>query len=290
MCLGQAKIVGFGEAMLRLTPLASGPAMYGRGEPSARANFMQSVGGDELNVAVIPAHGCPVCGPAMRGADKCVVCDVRGACCAPVLGVCPPHADCPQPLGPKHGVGVRLARWVHGYVGVVVATARAYDACFPATAAWCGGRHARFFRFSVSECACMVRVHVHVHVHVCAGGIPGDIVLHSAIDAGVAVGHVRTDAAPGAEVGLFTVLPDQKRVFYQRRLSSFARQDTATPYPWAEVFAGPTWLHATGITPLCSEEAFLHWDAHLTAARAAGVPIRYGGPADLSPLGARGAG
>ena len=37
---------------MRLTPLDQGPAMYGRGKPSARANFMQSVGGDELNVTV----------------------------------------------------------------------------------------------------------------------------------------------------------------------------------------------------------------------------------------------
>ena len=48
----QAKVVSFGEAMVRLTPLDHGSSMYGRGKPSARANFMQSVGGDELNVTV----------------------------------------------------------------------------------------------------------------------------------------------------------------------------------------------------------------------------------------------
>jgi hypothetical protein len=44
--------VTFGEAMLRLSPVNDGPAMYGRGNPSARAAFMRAVGGDELNVSV----------------------------------------------------------------------------------------------------------------------------------------------------------------------------------------------------------------------------------------------
>ncbi len=82
-------------------------------------------------------------------------------------------------------------------------------------------------------------------------------------------------------MGLFTVLPDQKRVFYQRRLSSFARAAPEVPYPWDAVFAGAsagagTWLHATGITPLCSDAAHAHWNAHLVAAREKGVPIRLG--------------
>lgn len=45
-------VVTFGEGMLRLSPVNDGPAMYGRGNPSARAAFMRAVGGDELNVAV----------------------------------------------------------------------------------------------------------------------------------------------------------------------------------------------------------------------------------------------
>ena len=59
--LPEIMFVTFGEAMLRLSPVNEGPAMYGRGNPSARAAFMRAVGGDELNVSVrvppsLPSH------------------------------------------------------------------------------------------------------------------------------------------------------------------------------------------------------------------------------------------
>lgn len=59
--------VTFGEAMLRLSPVNDGPAMYGRGNPSARAAFMRAVGGDELNVSVSPclARVLPSCRPLL---------------------------------------------------------------------------------------------------------------------------------------------------------------------------------------------------------------------------------
>lgn len=45
--------------------------------------------------------------------------------------------------------------------------------------------------------------------------VAGDVVRYCAEDAGVDIKHVVTDESDGADVGLFTVLPDQQRVWYQ---------------------------------------------------------------------------
>ena len=88
---------------------------------------------------------------------------------------------------------------------------------------------------------------------------------------------MRFDGSAEADVGLFSVLPDQKRVFYQRRMSSFARALTDVSFPWADILGtGDVWYHATGITPLCSENAYVHWNQSLVKARELGVPIRCG--------------
>ncbi len=103
--------------------------------------------------------------------------------------------------------------------------------------------------------------------------------MHTAVDAGVAIDHLRVDSSAEAELGLFSMLPDQKRVAYQRRMSSFARASVDVAFPWRDIFAATAagtglWYHATGITPLCSSNAHFHWDQSLTAAKELGIPIR----------------
>eukprot|EP00501_MAST-03F_sp_TOSAG23-6_P001954 GSMAST32.ASY1.ANO1.2038.1 assembled CDS len=76
------------------------------------------------------------------------------------------------------------------------------------------------------------------------------VVFKCAEDVGVGINHVHID--PKGEMGIFYVLPDEKRVQYQRRTSSFW---VAQPnFNWYNIFTSPIlcdWVHATGITPLC---------------------------------------
>ena len=75
------------------------------------------------------------------------------------------------------------------------------------------------------------------------------------------------------DLGIFWVLPEEKRVHYQRRNGVFARQDPST-LDWPTLFNTPNaWLHMTGITPLISEPARQSWDLAMQHAVSAGIPI-----------------
>lgn len=75
---GVIMFVTFGEAMLRLSPVNDGPAMYGRGNPSARAAFMRAVGGDELNVSVRRFCACLLA--VFRLGRRVAACGLRSGC------------------------------------------------------------------------------------------------------------------------------------------------------------------------------------------------------------------
>jgi Entner-Doudoroff aldolase len=111
-----------------------------------------------------------------------------------------------------------------------------------------------------------------------------DIVRTVAADAGVDTSLCHGSASPQHDLGAFTVLPLQRAVHYSRKDSAFWRDQPTGGYDWAGAFAGgggggsggtdvATWLHATGITPLCGPDAVTHWLSHLKAAAAANVPV-----------------
>ena len=78
----------------------------------------------------------------------------------------------------------------------------------------------------------------------------------------------------GGDLGIFTVLPEQQTVHYQRRHSAFALHEPGS-LDWPSLLhvdgAAP-WLHVTGITPLVSAPARQSWDGALHAAARAGLP------------------
>ena len=84
----------------------------------------------------------------------------------------------------------------------------------------------------------------------------GKVPVMCAEDAGVDASRVV--AAPGALMGCFHVLPDERRVHYERAGSAFAKADEAA---LLACVGGATcaWRHATGITPLLSAAARAAW-------------------------------
>eukprot|EP00940_MAST-03C_sp_MAST-3C-sp2_P002394 g2394.t1 len=171
-------LVSFGESMLRFAPTTRGANKWGRGEPSARAAVMSSVGGDELNVSV----------------------------------------------------ALSKISWKAQYVTIVPKS------------------------------------------------VLGDIIMNCAKDAGVDTTFSLTDASERAELGSFYVIPDEKRVQYQRQHSSFWRQDWPDLFDWRDIILKSSqrhrvWVHQTGITPLCGVGAKENWKALMTACIALGTPI-----------------
>jgi Entner-Doudoroff aldolase len=94
-------------------------------------------------------------------------------------------------------------------------------------------------------------------------------------DAGVDTSRCHESTPSQHDIGAFTILPRQKAVHYSRKDSAFWRDQPADGYDWAGTFTQPgiTWLHATGITPLCGSDATSQWLAHLNAAAEAHVPV-----------------
>eukprot|EP00946_MAST-07B_sp_MAST-7B-sp1_P005192 g5192.t1 len=102
-----------------------------------------------------------------------------------------------------------------------------------------------------------------------------DIVRAVAADVGVGLSHCHETSPGEHDIGAFTLLPREKTVHYSRKDSAFWRAQPSEGYKWSSAFEGKgvTWLHATGITPLCGADATAHWIAHLKAAAAAKVPV-----------------
>ena len=101
-------------------------------------------------------------------------------------------------------------------------------------------------------------------------GPMGDVITESCRHYGVEFDGVRADG----DVGIFTVLPEEKRVHYQRRNAVFAQQDPQL-LDWQKLFGGvPTpWLHMTGITPLISPQSRESWDNALAEAKNSAIPV-----------------
>ncbi|CAE7302995.1 kdgK, partial [Symbiodinium pilosum] len=74
------------------------------------------------------------------------------------------------------------------------------------------------------------------------------------------------------DIGIFTILPAQKTVHYQRRHSVFA-QHAPQSLDWDALLSDASWLHLTGITPLVSTAARQSWSNALRAAEKRRVPI-----------------
>lgn len=100
----------------------------------------------------------------------------------------------------------------------------------------------------------------------------GEVVRRSGVDAGVCMDLVVTDEKDSAEMGVFYVLPEEGRVHYQRRHSSFAVQRPGL-FDWSKSLGGASWLHLTGITPMLGEGCASNWVAAAQAAGAAQIPI-----------------
>jgi 2-keto-3-deoxy-6-phosphogluconate aldolase/sugar/nucleoside kinase (ribokinase family) len=98
----------------------------------------------------------------------------------------------------------------------------------------------------------------------------GDVLTESCKHHGVTFAGERVDG----EVGIFTVLPEEGTVHYQRRQSAFALHDPKTLH-WPSLLktGGLPWLHVTGITPLISAPSRESWDAAIVEASALSIPI-----------------
>ena len=100
-------------------------------------------------------------------------------------------------------------------------------------------------------------------------GPMGDAITDSCAHHGVEYAGPRVEG----DLGVFVVLPEEKRVHYQRRNAAFAQHDPST-LDWAALLDAPTpWLHMTGITPLVSDAARQSWDGALAHAIGAKIPI-----------------
>lgn len=100
-------------------------------------------------------------------------------------------------------------------------------------------------------------------------GPMGQVVSSSATDSGVDTSMILL--TPDADVGTFTVLPEQRTVHYQRRRSAFSLHDPGR-LDWSKSFSGQEWLHMTGITPMIASSPRESWHNALRQAREKGVP------------------
>eukprot|EP00750_Incisomonas_marina_P009107 INCI15810.2.p1 GENE.INCI15810.2~~INCI15810.2.p1 ORF type:complete len:370 (+),score=69.12 INCI15810.2:68-1177(+) len=106
-------------------------------------------------------------------------------------------------------------------------------------------------------------------------GPNGEYVANACVDQGMSTDRIRF--VDDADVGVFWVIPTEKRVLYQRKYSAFWINQTEEDFDWGAIFApakGLTkWLHATGITPLCGQVAPKVWTAHIEEAVRQGVTV-----------------
>lgn len=114
-------------------------------------------------------------------------------------------------------------------------------------------------------------------VTVLPAGIMGDMVIDCSTHAGVQMEHALRDDHDTANLGLFFVIPDEKRVQYQRRNSSFGRQSASNLFDWRKILLQESdsrvWVHMTGITPLCGTGARENWRAMVATASALQLPV-----------------
>ena len=118
-------------------------------------------------------------------------------------------------------------------------------------------------------------------VSIVPSGPLGDVVARCASDAGVSIDRVSRPASEdgGAQIGIFFVLPEQRRVEYVRRASAFCEQTMASArFDWDTVLRDSAggrnvYVHATGITPMLGDGACGNWTKSMAAAERLGVPV-----------------
>ena len=96
------------------------------------------------------------------------------------------------------------------------------------------------------------------------------LILGCAADAGVSTAG--TILASDTDIcGTFSVIPEEKRVEYQRSASAF--WTSARSFDWDSLLKDVSWVHATGITPMCGSIARTDWKGHIEAATRLGVQL-----------------
>jgi len=108
-------------------------------------------------------------------------------------------------------------------------------------------------------------------ISVLPSGPMGNIVKDSAITAGVDMSHVVY--REHAELGTFYVFPKERRVYYQRANSAWAKQERDL-FDWYSLLKRQNiWLHMTGISPLTGSNPKYNWKRAIETAYELGVPV-----------------
>lgn len=76
---------------------------------------------------------------------------------------------------------------------------------------------------------------------------------------------------PNERTGTFVVVPEEKKVYYDRKFSAFARHNPSS-FNWEHILENASWLHMTGITPMCGDRALISWQRALDVALHRGIP------------------
>jgi 2-dehydro-3-deoxygluconokinase len=106
----------------------------------------------------------------------------------------------------------------------------------------------------------LARLGVRSHwISAIGDGPDGKFVKHVGTTAGVIMDVPVID---NERTGTFIVVPEEKRVYYNRRDSAFARHQSRL-FDWPTLLKDCTWLHMTGITPPLSGTALTSWQRAL---------------------------
>lgn len=99
--------------------------------------------------------------------------------------------------------------------------------------------------------------------------VHSDVCIKEGTTAGVTMDVKRI---AGERLGTFFVLPEKKTVVYNRKHSAFALHDPNI-FDWNALLKGVTFMHMTGITPLCGNNAYTSWQRALDTALSLGVRV-----------------
>jgi len=91
--------------------------------------------------------------------------------------------------------------------------------------------------------------------------------------------HMSTITLPNERLGTFTTVPEEKRVYYNRKDSAFARHNPDL-LNWNKLLTvsgeqknAVKWLHMTGITPMLGPSALRSWNNAIEKALTLHIPI-----------------
>jgi len=109
-------------------------------------------------------------------------------------------------------------------------------------------------------------------VSVLPSGPLGNIVIRSAQNNSVSLANAII--VQNSDIGLFFVLPEEKRVHYQRYQSAWAQQQVDF-FDWEKIFTSKPklWYHITGISPMTGDIPAHNWIESVKTAIKHNVPI-----------------